>query len=1027
MSFTKSALWALVGVAAAISVVVPQVAQAAPQTAEMAQVAQAGDELERITPAVDPSKPPQDQLVLAVIGDYGGCGVDRACASENQVADMVHSWNPAYILTVGDNTYQQGRPEEVVKAQAPYKADIDTGKFFPIMGNHDYGNGCNPESIKPSVDFFKVPVAFVAGFGNGLVDFLNPDVNCQSASGTAKPPIYNQYKNTVDNSTAAWVLSGGHQPIYSSGKAGNNPEKAWLMTPGVDLILAGHDHHAEHVITSDGYNIAITGNSGEGLTPLFSTAPGSVYREATDFGAMRLTVTKDSLKAEFVTLPDNKVDYYFILKKDAQGKAYVAERSDWVDPNPDPGQNPTPNKYSVSFDLAADKSDGLTYKNYDDGPIEETTVDGRKAIQLQKNSFGGANQLYMFVDDAAISGGPYAVKATFTYRSPVPGSFVLQYDSATSGSAYQKSAPVTISADQVNTWQTASIDIPDIRFTNRENGSADMRLSAAANLPLAVSGVKIDVAPPKPTVTHVSMDFSGEPNGLNWMPYESGPAHEITIDGRQALQVDKNTFNTGNNLYLVVDDKFIQGGPYDGTATIEYRSPVAGSFVLQYDSAATGSAYQSTPRVNISADQVNTWQTATLDMPQVMFRNRQNGDADMRIVGANNLPFIIGSMDVDIAGGEDEGLEDAQNAVAAAEAHPSAETIAAAEAAIAKLPAGPDADALTQRLDAVKAALDHDKDKDGINDDVDVTFPPGTSQANNPSNETFSDALAGGTTSGKILSRNGHTLTISDAHNPSGVQVNVGAGSAPAKFELAGSAVTIALAQGSYELTGSGKTSTIKTVDGEQAVVTVNVNGTPITLTVDKGGSVTYTETSANGKVTGLTGIQQTGTVGIRADGMPATACAGIAIQNVIVTTTGNDQISGTHGNDLIVGRGGNDTVNGNDGNDCVTTGSGNDKITTTGGDDWIDAGGGNNVVKAGDGTNAVTTGSGNDQITTGDGDDTVNAGYGNNTVTTGGGHDTITAGSGNDGIDCGADSDTAHAGGGNNTDVGKRCETFGI
>ncbi|MFC0550803.1 metallophosphoesterase [Planotetraspora thailandica] len=681
------------------------VAAAAVMTAAVPQAAQAaGTGIERITPAVDPGKPMQDQMVLAVIGDYGGCGADRACASENQVADMVHSWNPAYILTVGDNTYQQGRPEEVVKAQAPYKADIDAGRFFPIMGNHDYGNGCTPESVQPSVDFFKVPVAYVAGFGNGLVDFVNPDANCQTSSGTTMPPIYDAYRNTVDDSAAAWVLSGGHQPIYSSGKAGNNPDRAWMMTPGVDLILSGHDHHAEHIVTPGGYNIAITGNSGEGVTPLFSTAPGSLYREAEDFGAMRLTVTKDSLKAEFLTLP-GKVDYYFILKKDAQGKAYVAERSNWVDPNPDPGQSPVPNKDNVSFDVAAGASDGLTYKTYEDGPYLETTVDGRKALQLQKNPFGGANQLYMFVDDAAISGGPYSVKATITYRSSVPGTFALQYDSATSGSAYQKSASVTIGAGQVNQWLTSTIEIPDIRFTNRENGGADMRLSAPGNLPLAVSGVRIDVNTPRPVVTHVSMDFSGEPNGLDWMPYESGPAHEITVDGRRALQVDRNTFNSGNNLYLVVDDKYIHGGPYDGKATIEYRSPVSGSFVLQYDSAATGSAYQSTTRVQISSQMVNTWQTVTLDMPQVMFRNRQNGNADMRIVGANNLPFIIGSMSVDVAGGEDEALEDAENAVAAAEAHPSAETVQAAESAIAELPAGPDADALTQRLEAVKAII----------------------------------------------------------------------------------------------------------------------------------------------------------------------------------------------------------------------------------------------------------------------------------------------------------------------------------
>ncbi|MCW3845203.1 metallophosphoesterase [Micromonospora yasonensis] len=661
----------------------------------------AGGELQRITPPVDPNSPPQDRLVLAVIGDYGGCGVDRTCAEEYQVADMVHSWNPAAIFTTGDNTYQQGLPEEVVKAQAPYKADIDAGRMFPIMGNHDYGNGCSPESVQPSLDYFKVPAAFVAGFGNGLLDFVNPDANCQTATGTANPPIYDTYRNTLTNSSAAWKVVGGHQPIYSSGKAGNNLDRSWLMTPGVDLILAGHDHHAEHIETADGYHIAISGNGGAGLTPLFSVAPGSKFRDATHFGAMRLTVTPDSLKAEYLSLPGT-VDYYFLLKKDTQGRAYLAERSNWVDPDPDPGGSPIPNKYTVSFDLAADKVDGLTYKNYEDGPFVTTEVDGRRALELQKNPFGGANQLYMFVDDAAISGGPYQVKASISYRSPATGSFAVQYDSQQSGSAYQRSTAVTIGADQVNQWQTATIDIPDIRFTNRQNGGADLRLNALANLPLAISAVRIDVVPAAPPATRVAMDFSGEPDGLTWIPYESGPAHEIVVDGRRALQIDRNTFNSGNNLYLAVDDRYITGGPYDATATIEYRSPVAGSFVLQYDSGATGSAYQSTTRVSITAAMVDTWQTVTLDLRQVLFRNRQNGNADMRIVGANNLPLVIGSMSVQLADNPAQLLKAAQAAVTAAEANPSAATITAAEAAIAKVTDATQVAALNQRLAVVK-------------------------------------------------------------------------------------------------------------------------------------------------------------------------------------------------------------------------------------------------------------------------------------------------------------------------------------
>ena len=88
--------------------------------------------LERITEEIDPSKPVDDELVLAVIGDYGGCGVGN-CEGEQQVANMVHSWNPDYILTTGDNTYQRGLPEEVEKAQEAYIKDIEA-EIFPYYG-----------------------------------------------------------------------------------------------------------------------------------------------------------------------------------------------------------------------------------------------------------------------------------------------------------------------------------------------------------------------------------------------------------------------------------------------------------------------------------------------------------------------------------------------------------------------------------------------------------------------------------------------------------------------------------------------------------------------------------------------------------------------------------------------------------------------------------------------------------------------------------------------------------------------------
>lgn len=287
---------------------------------------------------------------------------------------------------------------------------------------------------------------------------------------------------------------------------------------------------------------------------------------------------------------------------------------------------------------------------------------------------------------------------------------------------------------------------------------------------------------------------------------------------------------------------------------------------------------------------------------------------------------------------------------------------------------------------------DPDADDDGVYDAVD------------PHPGTAGDDFTGG----RILDRAGRTVTVEP-----GLTFTVGAGAAPLQVHFDGRAATIALGAGVYSV-GADR---VATLSGEPAVVTVAVKSQPILLTVAAGGSVTYDDA--------LTGIASTGPVQVRAASQPAGACAGIAVQNVVVGGTGNERLAGTGGNDLILGRGGNDVVEGNGGTDCITTGPGNDTITTADGNDWIDAGGGNNVVNAGGGDNTVHTESGNDTIATGAGNDTVDAGNGNNNVSTGAGADAVTAGSGNDTLDCGAGTDAAHPGRGNNTNSGARCESF--
>lgn len=509
--------------------------------------------LQRIGEIADPSKPTADKLVLAVIGDYGDCY--RACEHEQAVADLVHSWYPDAILTVGDNSYRLGTVEEVEADQKPYWSDIAAGRFYPIYGNHDYGNGCSPDSLKPSLDYFKIPASYVAGFGNGLVDFVNPDVNCNMSSQTGSPPaIFDAYKKTVDESSAKWVLTGGHQPIFSSGQAGNNLNRRWLLTPGVDLLLQGHDHHAEHILTPEGYNEVITGNGGQGLTPLFPPVPGSLFRDNSDYGAVRLTVTPETLTVDYINIPGIVV-YSFTMKKDAfTKKAYVVSRTDWKDPNPNPGGGQQTGDKTVSMAFGEDNEykNGLDWFPYESGPAHEIEIDGRTALQIDRSAFGTGNNLYMKIEDERIFGGPYKAAASIEYRSPVAGSFVLQYESTATGSTYQSTARVNIKADQVDKWQTVTLDMPGAMFTNRQNGGADMRIVAANKLPLIVSSMKIEATPEKLPVTLWAIRVQ------NLEPMKAGETSQVLVqatysDYSTALLTEGLTFTSSDPEVASVD------------------------------------------------------------------------------------------------------------------------------------------------------------------------------------------------------------------------------------------------------------------------------------------------------------------------------------------------------------------------------------------------------------------------------------------------------------------------------------------
>jgi hypothetical protein len=257
-------------------------------------------------------------VVFAVIGDYGS-----GDQKEGDVAALVESWKPEFILTVGDNNYPLGAWDFMDKAVGqfyhgyidPYKGDYgegsDVNRFFPVIGNHDlltdHGN--------PYYDYFTLPgneryYDFVWGplhvFALNNVD--DPDgVNASSAQAQ-------WLKQKLSESTSAWNIVAMHYPAYSSGTHGSIDWAQWPFAEwGADVVMSGHDHVYER-LEENGVTYFVNGLGGAGMYEFMQPKAGSQVRYNTDLGAMRVEATDTYMKFEFITRKGEVIDTYQLKK-----------------------------------------------------------------------------------------------------------------------------------------------------------------------------------------------------------------------------------------------------------------------------------------------------------------------------------------------------------------------------------------------------------------------------------------------------------------------------------------------------------------------------------------------------------------------------------------------------------------------------------------------------------------------------------------------------------------------------------------
>ena len=181
-------------------------------------------------------------------------------------------------------------------------------RFFPTLGNHDWITN----HAAPYFDYFTLP-------GNeryytvtqGPVELFALDSDTSEPDGVGVSSAQAAwFKDQIAKSTAPWRIVYFHHPPYSSGLHGST---SWMQWPfeawGASAVLSGHDHTYERLQVGD-IPYFVDGLGGYSIYAFQQPVPQSVVRYNSDYGALLITATSQTLNFEFMNTQGEVVDHY---------------------------------------------------------------------------------------------------------------------------------------------------------------------------------------------------------------------------------------------------------------------------------------------------------------------------------------------------------------------------------------------------------------------------------------------------------------------------------------------------------------------------------------------------------------------------------------------------------------------------------------------------------------------------------------------------------------------------------------------
>ena len=261
----------------------------------------------------------QTPVRFGVIGDFGQAGQPEA-----DVAALVNSWNPDFVITTGDNNYMLGQAatidanigqyyhQYIYPYTGSYGSGATTNNFYPTLGNHDWLTTVG-QLPKPYLDYFSLPGnERYYEFTRGPLHFFVVDSDSSEPDGITSNSIQGQWlQSALATSTSAWNVVFLHHSPYSSGIHGSNTTLQWpFQAWGADIVLSGHDHTYER-LSINGLPYIVNGLGGMQTLYNFNTpVAGSQVRYNANHGALLVDATDVYATFKFITRSGIVIDTF---------------------------------------------------------------------------------------------------------------------------------------------------------------------------------------------------------------------------------------------------------------------------------------------------------------------------------------------------------------------------------------------------------------------------------------------------------------------------------------------------------------------------------------------------------------------------------------------------------------------------------------------------------------------------------------------------------------------------------------------